>query len=140
MKTRTLTSYSLAFGSGFFSRSPKNNSTLEIVKKKHFKKPIYSEFSKISLNRLVKKKSLHPTHASCARLAFSFVNFWPPHDFQEDFIFGSHRRLVTFFPKKVDFLFPSFCGEPNRHPKCFPVFHPGRGRGKLTLPSLKVAL
>ena len=57
-----------------------------------------------------------------ARLAFCFVNFWPPHDFQEDFIFGSHSRRVTVFKKKIDFLFPSFCGEPNRHPKCFPVF------------------
>ena len=65
------------------------------------------------------KKSLHPTHSSCslgvlfrqflATLSGS-LHFWQP------------QEAGGFFSKKIDFLFPSFCGEPNRHPKCFPVF------------------
>ena len=76
-----------------------------------------------------------------ARLAFCFVNLEHPRDIQEDVIFGSHRRQVTFFSdvlsdfsptkkrrrlvvsdffRKVAFWFPSFMLEPNRHNRATP--------------------
>ena len=83
---------------------------------------------------------VHPTHASCS-LGVLFRQFGAPRDFQEDFIFGSHRRQVIFFPmsfrifhqqikesrlvvsdvfRKVAFWFPSFMLEPNRHNRATP--------------------